>query len=63
MHVQFDANKTRAEGRFQGRIDKPSPEAAASIGSNNPHAEGPTMSVRGEEMPSDVAPPDDFAFR
>jgi hypothetical protein len=63
MHVQFDANKTGAERRFQGRIDKSCPEAAASIGSNNPHAEGPAMSVRGKEMPSDVAPPDDFAFR
>jgi hypothetical protein len=63
MYVQFDANKACAERRFQSRVEKPNPEATASIGRNYPHTEGSSVSVRGEEMPSNVAPPDDLASR
>ncbi len=63
MHVEFDANKACVERPFQSRIEKSYSETTASVCGNNPHAEGSSMSVRGEEMPSDVAPPDDFAFR
>ena len=62
MHIEFDANKAGVERGFQSRVEKPRPEAAASIGRNNSHAEGSAMGVRGEEMPSNVAPPNDLAF-
>jgi hypothetical protein len=62
MHVKFDAYKACVERAFQSLVEKPRPEATTSIGGNYPHAEGPTMSMRGEEMPANVAPPNDFVF-